>query len=125
MFPEFIRAIRECQPKAFIVENVKGLIAGSFFDYFTYLIHQLRFPQVLRKRSERWIDHRSRLEKVYTSGKYDGVHYEVIWQSLNAADFGVDSGASGSLSWALGLTWELNIAVDKWGLLGPTRNFQA
>src|SRR5579859_1882257 len=44
MFPHFIRAIRECEPKSFIIENVKGLINGSFFKYFCYLELQLRLP---------------------------------------------------------------------------------
>ena len=34
MFPHFVRALRECSPKSFIVENVKGLRDISFFNYF-------------------------------------------------------------------------------------------
>ena len=88
MFPDFIRAIRECEPKSFIIENVKGLINGSFFRYFCYLEHQLRFPHVQRKKGEKWTEHRARLERLYTSGKYQDVHYNVIAQPLNATDFG-------------------------------------
>jgi DNA (cytosine-5)-methyltransferase 1 len=89
MFPHFIRAVRECRPRAFVIENVKGLVGRAFIEYFTYLVHQLRFPDVLRKKAERWTDHRARLERLYTAGRYDGPHYKVISNWLNAADFGV------------------------------------
>jgi DNA (cytosine-5)-methyltransferase 1 len=89
MFPHFIRAVRECTPRAFVIENVKGLRDPSFFDYFSYLILQLRFPHVQRKKGEKWKEHRARLERLGTSGKYGGIRYNVVWQVLNAADFGV------------------------------------
>ena len=37
MFPEAVRAVRELQPKAFIFENVKGLLRETFSDYFEYI----------------------------------------------------------------------------------------
>jgi DNA (cytosine-5)-methyltransferase 1 len=89
MFPHFIRAVRECSPKSLVIENVKGLRDPSFFDYFAYIILQLRFPHVERKKREKWKEHRARLERLATCGKYTGIHYNVIWQVLNAADFGV------------------------------------
>jgi DNA (cytosine-5)-methyltransferase 1 len=89
MFPHFIRAVRECGPKTFIIENVKGLRDPSFFNYFCYIILQLRFPHVQRRKNEKWKEHRVRLERLATSGKYAGVQYNVIWQVLNAADYGV------------------------------------
>lgn len=88
MFPHFIRAIRECKPKAFIIENVKGLRNRTFETYFNYIIHQLRFPDVQRKKREKWKEHRARLEKLYTGGGTEA-HYKVIWQVLNAANYGV------------------------------------
>src|SRR5437868_3242357 len=36
LFPEAIRAVREIEPKAFLFENVKGLVRPSFFSYFEY-----------------------------------------------------------------------------------------
>jgi DNA (cytosine-5)-methyltransferase 1 len=33
MFPEAVRAIREIQPKAFVFENVRGLLRASFANY--------------------------------------------------------------------------------------------
>jgi DNA (cytosine-5)-methyltransferase 1 len=89
MLPHFIRGVRDCQPRSFLIENVKGLIHRSFVDYFNYVIHQLRFPQVSRNRGEKWTEHRARLERLYTAGKSTDLKYNVIWQVLNAADFGV------------------------------------
>ncbi|HTA23027.1 MAG TPA: DNA cytosine methyltransferase [Terriglobales bacterium] len=89
MFPEFIRAVRDCQPRAFLIENVKGMLHRSFVNYFNYVIYQLRFPQVLRRKSEKWTEHRARLERLYTGGKVEDTQYRVIWQILNAANYGV------------------------------------
>ncbi len=89
MFPEAVRAIRDIQPKAFVFENVKGLLRVSFANYYNYIIHQLRFPDVPRRVGEEWGDHLSRLEKIYTSGKHAGLRYNVVYECRNAADFGV------------------------------------
>jgi DNA (cytosine-5)-methyltransferase 1 len=89
MFPHLIRAIQESAPKAFIIENVKGLLDRSFVNYFNYLIHQLRFPEIRRKKCEKWTEHRARLERLYTSGKQTDLKYNVISQVLNGANFGV------------------------------------
>lgn len=89
MFPQFIRAVRECEPKTLIIENVKGLRDRSFFNYFNYIVLQLRFPHVQRWKGEKWTEHRARLEQLATSGKRDGVRYNVVSQVLNAANYGV------------------------------------
>jgi DNA (cytosine-5)-methyltransferase 1 len=44
MFPYAIRAIERLTPKAFIFENVKGLLRSSFSDYFEYIILRLTYP---------------------------------------------------------------------------------
>src|SRR5262249_14087801 len=51
--------------------------------------HQLRFPGVGRTKGEKWTEHRARLERLYTAGRYTGLQYKVISQPLNATDFGV------------------------------------
>jgi len=89
MFPHFIRAVRECGPKAFVIENVKGLRDPSLLGYFSYVVLQLRFPHVQRRKGEKWKEHRARLERLATGGKYAGIQYNVVWQVLNAADYGV------------------------------------
>jgi DNA (cytosine-5)-methyltransferase 1 len=89
MFPQVIRAVRQIRPKAFIFENVKGLLRESFSKYYQYIIHQLTYPALQRKAGEEWAEHASRLEKEITSGLNSELKYNVNYQLLNAADFGV------------------------------------
>jgi DNA (cytosine-5)-methyltransferase 1 len=89
MFPAMVAAVRALRPKAFIVENVKGLLRESFASYFAYITLQLEFPEIVRDRSESWQGHLRRLQRQKTSGKRDGLTYNVVFQLLNAADFGV------------------------------------
>jgi DNA (cytosine-5)-methyltransferase 1 len=89
MFPEAIRAVRELRPRAFIIENVKGLTRATFANYLEYIRLQLRHPELKAKRGERWADHLARLEDHETRGVYRGLHYNVVTRVLNAADYGV------------------------------------
>lgn len=89
MFPQAIRAVRELQPKAFILENVKGLTRASFASYLEYIRLRLTYPEIMERRSEDWERHLARLEHHHTRGKYDGLHYRIVMRLLNAADYGV------------------------------------
>ena len=89
MFPVTVDVIRATKPKAFILENVKGLTRAAFANYFAYIQLQLGFPEVVRKSSETWLDHLARLEREKTSGRLHGLTYDVVTRLINAADFGV------------------------------------
>lgn len=89
MFPQAVRAIREIAPKAFLFENVKGLLRQNFSNYYSYIIHQLSYPEEKSRGDEEWIDHLARLEKLATRGHYRGLSYNVVYQLLDSADFGV------------------------------------
>jgi len=89
MFPEAVRAIREKKPRAFVFENVKGLLRKSFFEYFEYIVLQLQYPSIEKKRNEEWEKHRERLEKHHTKNKYADLEYNVLYRLVNAADYGV------------------------------------
>ncbi len=89
MFPQAVRAVREIQPKAFIFENVKGLLRQSFANYYSYILHQLEFPTITSKGDEEWILHHGRLEKLKTGGRFRGLRYNIVRQLLDAADYGV------------------------------------
>ena len=89
MFPQAVRAIRETRPQAFVFENVKGLLRQSFANYYSYIIHQLRYPELPRVGDEEWPGHLARLEKLHTGGLYKGLRYNVVYQLLNAANYGV------------------------------------
>jgi len=88
MFPEAVRAVRELRPRAFIFENVKGLMRESFTDYFEYILLQLTHPGFARRKVETWREHRKRLEEYHTSRR-TRAEYNVVFRLLNAANFGV------------------------------------
>lgn len=88
MFPYAINAIRELQPKAFIFENVKGLLRPSFADYFEYIVLRLTFPDYKPKFGLDWQLHLQLLKKL----KYEthqGLKYKVAYQLVNTANYGV------------------------------------
>ncbi len=60
LFPEALRLVEECQPKAVMLENVRGFLDAVFTDY------------------------RMRLKE-----KLNGLGYDASWHLLNASDFGV------------------------------------
>ena len=60
LFPEAIRIIKECNPKAVLLENVRGLLDSKFEDYRQEIIKEL-----------------------------EELGYKTDWQLLNASDFGV------------------------------------
>lgn len=88
MFPEAVRAVRELRPKAFIFENVKGLLRETFADYFEYIHLQLTHPGFTRRAGEGWREHRVRLERHHTS-RQTRSEYNVVFRLLNAANYGV------------------------------------
>lgn len=88
MFPAAISAIRTLMPKAFVFENVKGLLRDSFAEYFHYIILQLTYPEVLLE-SENWRDNLATLEHIDQAKDYGGVKYDVSYRLINAADYGI------------------------------------
>lgn len=60
MIPEFLRVVEEVQPPAFLMENVPGLVAGDRFKYLSGVI-----------------------------GQFEDLGFQVAWQVLNAAEYGV------------------------------------
>lgn len=89
MFPEAVRAVREIKPKAFVFENVKGLLRKSFASYFNYILLQLSYPEVVAGEGMAWQEHLSLLEKLHTSASKQTLRYNVSFRLLNAADYGV------------------------------------
>ena len=61
MFPATIEVIRRVKPRAFIVENVKGLTRPTFANYYQYILLQLEFPEVIKRKGESWKEHYRRL----------------------------------------------------------------
>jgi DNA (cytosine-5)-methyltransferase 1 len=60
LFPEAIRLIKECNPKAILLENVRGLLDPKFESYRKEIINEI-----------------------------ESLGYKTDWQLLNSSDFGV------------------------------------
>jgi DNA (cytosine-5)-methyltransferase 1 len=60
LFPEAIRLVKECEPKAVLLENVRGLLDPKFEDYRKAIIYEI-----------------------------EKLGYKVAWRLLNASDYGV------------------------------------
>jgi DNA (cytosine-5)-methyltransferase 1 len=88
MFPVAINAIETLAPRAFIFENVKGLLRPSFAEYFAYIILRLTFPEFAPRLTMSWQEHLAQL-RALRFDDYPGIKYRVSYQLLNAADFGV------------------------------------
>ncbi len=89
MFPEMVRAIRTLQPRAVLIENVKGLLRPAFNDYFEYIRLQVQYPEVQIRAKETWPEHLTRLEKYHTHGRPKGLWYRLVSRLVNAADYGI------------------------------------
>lgn len=91
MFPEVLRAVRELQPRAVLLENVRGIVRENFKSYFDYILAQLALPFIRQHPNELWQDHAKRLEsmRAFTDRMDETYHYDVAWQLVNVADFGV------------------------------------
>lgn len=91
MFPATVEIVRKLRPRAFIVENVKGLTRSSFANYYQHILLQLTFPEIKRKTGESWFDHFMRLQAEQASGEAHGggLTYNVLPTLVNAADYGV------------------------------------
>ncbi len=120
MFPEAIRAVKETQAPAFIFENVKGLLRKSFATYFNYILLQLTYPEIIKKKGMEWLDHLTILEKHHTSGKIKGLSYKVVFRLLNAADYGVPQTRQRVI--IVGFRNDLNV---KWAFPNPTHSQEA
>ena len=91
MFPITVDVIRRLKPRAFIVENVKGLTRSSFHNYYQYILLQLEFPELNRHPDESWADHHQRLQQFKTAKRRGGVglSYNILPTLVNAANFGI------------------------------------
>ncbi len=88
MFPYAIKAIEKLKPRAFVFENVKGLLRQSFSEYFQYIILRLSYPDFLPNLDEDWKEQLVHLRSI-NYNKYSGIKYDVSYQLINAADYGV------------------------------------
>ena len=88
MFPYAIRAIEKLKPKAFIFENVKGLLRETFSNYFKYIILRLTYPSFTAEANSDWQQHLGELQRI-SHLSYAGTKYNVQFKLVNAANYGV------------------------------------
>ncbi|WP_080408404.1 DNA cytosine methyltransferase [Burkholderia ubonensis] len=120
MFPATVDIVRRLQPKAFILENVKGLTRSTFANYYQYILLQLEFPEVPLRRNEEWFDHMLRLQAERTSGRQKGrqLTYNVVPTLVNAANYGVPQ--KRERVFIVGFRTDLNV---KWSFPRPTHSY--
>ena len=118
MWPEAIRAIREVRPKAFILENVRGLFRPDFSKYLDYITLQLSYPDIKRRNHEPWRTHLSRLRK--HAKRHEVGDYRVIARAINAADYGAPQKRHRAIF--IGVSSEFG---DKWDFPAPTHSHEA
>lgn len=87
MFPYAIKSIKEIRPKAFMFENVKGLLRDSFKDYFEFIILGLTFPNEVNSKEPVAVQ-LERLRNI-NFNTYTKVKFVVKYQLVNAANYGI------------------------------------
>jgi DNA (cytosine-5)-methyltransferase 1 len=88
MFPYAIQAIEKLNPKAFIFENVKGLLRQTFANYFEYIILRLTYPSFNAEKNSDWRQHLDELQNTKKLSYVD-TKYNVQFKLINAANYGV------------------------------------
>jgi DNA (cytosine-5)-methyltransferase 1 len=89
MFPAAIEVIRTLRPRAFIIENVRGLTRTKFANYYQYILLRLEHPEIVSREGETWLEHLQRLQSEHTSAHDEDLTYNVVPTLVNAADYGV------------------------------------
>lgn len=119
MWPEAIRAIRDVRPRAFILENVRGLFRPAFEHYLEYIHLQLTFPRLRMQDGETWRQHLSRLRAHATRPRVKPA-YRVLSRAINAADYGAPQKRHRAIF--IGISSEFG---DEWTFPEPTHSQEA
>lgn len=88
MFPATAEVIRKLRPRAFIIENVRGLTRSAFAEYYSYVQLRLSHPEIVAREGEAWAEHFRRLQAEHTSAS-STLRYNLVTTLVNAADYGV------------------------------------
>jgi DNA (cytosine-5)-methyltransferase 1 len=120
MFPVTTDVIARLRPRAFILENVRGLTREKFKDYFQYVCLRLAFPEVRSKRTATWTEHLSTLKKATRNSHNSGLTYSVSAHLVNAADYGVPQ--SRHRVFIVGLRSDLECS---WRFPSPSHSYEA
>lgn len=91
MFPQAVRAVAEIKPRAFIFENVRGLLRPAFSNYVEFIRLQMEFPTFPITENVSWDQNLARLQrhKERSGAGESDLRYRVHIHQANAADYGV------------------------------------
>jgi DNA (cytosine-5)-methyltransferase 1 len=117
MWPEAVRAVREVAPKAFVFENVRGLLRPAFAKYLEYITKQLEYPQIKARQDEKWTNHLIRLRQHSKSRRASAPAYRVVVQAINAADYGAPQKRYRTIIMGVATSYE-----DEWSFPKPTHS---
>jgi len=122
MFPAAVAVIRALKPRAFIIENVRGITRSAFANYFHYIQLQLEFPHLPARDGEDWQHHAKCLQEEKTAGlgKGAGRTYNLVPTLVNAADYGVPQ--KRERIFIVGFRDDLGI---EWSFPEPTHSYAA
>lgn len=121
MFPATVGIVRTLRPRAFIVENVKGLTRPTFHNYYQYILGQLRLPDLPRKPDESWIDHHGRLQQAQSARPAKSrLAYNVLATLVNSANYGVPQRRE--RVFMIGFRSDLDV---RWEFPAETHSFEA
>lgn len=98
MWPESIRAVKELKPKAFLFENVRGLLRPAFGDYLDFLRLSLSWPEQYVSGQE-WGKQLKKLRAFQKKG--NAATYHVLVQAVNAADYGAAQKRHRAIVWGV------------------------
>jgi DNA (cytosine-5)-methyltransferase 1 len=118
MWPEAIRAVRELRPRAFLFENVRGLLRPSFGRYLEYLRLQLSWPEARFSPRANWQRKLASLRERESAERKPT--YRVLIRGINAANYGAPQRRHRAI--IMGVRSEL---VDELQFPAPTHSREA
>lgn len=118
MFPAATASIRALKPKAFVFENVKGLLRKSFADYFKYILLQLEYPGFVLPYAD-WRQNFHALHEYDKTGSAEK-DYDVSFFLVNTANYGVPQIRERVI--IVGIRRDMNV---KWEFPKPTHSKDA
>lgn len=91
MFPQAVRAVAAIKPRAFVFENVRGLLRPAFSNYVEFIRLQMEFPTYPRSENLSWDQNLARLQrhKERNGTREEELRYRVHIHQANAADYGI------------------------------------
>jgi DNA (cytosine-5)-methyltransferase 1 len=118
LWPEAIRSVREIRPKAFLFENVRGLLRPAFSRYLEFIRLSLSWPETAKRAGESWPQLLRRLRAREEAGRVPT--YRVVIKGINAADYGAAQKRHRAIVFGV-----LSECVDELAFPAPTHSWES